>query len=106
MPIDHNAEYINSLWQQYQKKPTKELQTILAKQYTPLVYKIATNFNAKSGKGILDYDDLLQAGMLGLLDAIEKYNPNNKHKAQFQTYASFRIRGAILEQFRIFNHLP
>jgi len=45
----------------------------------------------------IDLDDLIQAGVLGLLDAAEKYNPS---KAQFPSYAKHRIRGAILDSLR------
>ena len=46
----------------------------------------------------IDIDDLISAGVIGLMDAIEKYDPSQDNK--FKTYAEFRIRGAILDELR------
>jgi RNA polymerase sigma factor for flagellar operon FliA len=49
-------------------------------------------------------DDLIQAGMMGLLDAINRYEDN--HGAQFETYAVLRIRGAMLDELRSSDWMP
>ena len=51
-----------------------------------------------------DFDDLVQAGMIGLLDAISRYEET--HGAQFETYAVLRIRGAMLDELRNSDWLP
>jgi len=49
-------------------------------------------------------DDLISAGIMGLLDAIEKFDPSKE--VQFKTYAEFRIRGAILDELRSMDWIP
>lgn len=98
-PEEKEATY--QLWIEYKTNPTEVLRTRLLEKYTPLVHKIAGSFTHKR-PSVLDYDDLVQAGRVGLLDAIEKFNPDNDRKAQFQTYATFRVRGAILDEI---NHM-
>jgi RNA polymerase sigma factor for flagellar operon FliA len=71
-------------------------------QYFPLVKKIANHINSKINF-ILDIDDLIQAGMLGLLDALKKYQV--QEKSTFEHYASIRIQGSILDEIRHNDHL-
>lgn len=71
--------------------------------YTDLVKKIAYQLKAKLPDNI-EEDDLIQAGMLGLLDAINRYE--DTQQAQFETYASLRIRGAMLDELRSMDWLP
>jgi RNA polymerase sigma factor for flagellar operon FliA len=52
----------------------------------------------------VEVDDLVQAGMIGLLDAINRYEDN--HGAQFETYAVLRIRGAMLDELRSSDWMP
>lgn len=99
------VEKTAQLWAEYKKHPTLALQTILADKYAPLVHKIAIGFVYKKPT-VLDYDDLIQAGTVGLLDAIKKFDPNNESKAQFQTYATFRVRGAILDEINSMDWTP
>ena len=49
-------------------------------------------------------DDLVSSGVMGLIDAIEKFDPSKK--IQFKTYAEFRIRGAILDELRAMDWIP
>lgn len=49
-------------------------------------------------------EDLISAGVLGLIDAVDKYDPDKKVK--FKTYAEFRIRGAILDELRAMDWVP
>jgi len=93
------------LWIEYKTRPTRALQRVLLKKYEPLVHKIASAFVYKR-PSVLDYDDLISAGNIGLLDAIEKFDPENERKAQFQTYATFRIRGAILDEINSMDWTP
>jgi len=66
-------------------------------KYRPLVIRIARQIRAKLPAGF-SLDDLVQDGMLGLLDAINKYKPRSG--VPFEHYASFRIRGAIYDGCR------
>src|ERR1700693_1076139 len=66
-------------------------------QHGPLVKKLAHQLKARLPPSV-DVDDLIQAGMIGLLDAITRYEDN--HGAQFETYAVQRIRGAMLDELR------
>jgi RNA polymerase sigma factor for flagellar operon FliA len=72
-------------------------------EYAPLVRQIANRLAARL-PDTLDRNDLVQAGMIGLLDAIEKYD--NRREAQFRTYAEFRIRGAMLDDLRASDWVP
>ena len=72
-------------------------------EYAPLVRQIANRLAARLPE-TLDRDDLIQAGMIGLLDAIEKYD--SRREAQFRTYAEFRIRGAMLDDLRAGDWVP
>ncbi|MBW7886923.1 MAG: FliA/WhiG family RNA polymerase sigma factor [Bacteroidetes bacterium] len=71
----------------------------LVAQYIGLVKSVAKTIASKNVKSsILSFDDLVQYGMIGLLDAFDRYDP---HKgAKFETFAIYRIRGAILDGLR------
>lgn len=66
-------------------------------QHAPLVKRIAYHLMARMPPMVL-VDDLIQAGMLGLLDACRNYDPNLG--ASFETYAGIRIRGSMLDELR------
>lgn len=72
-------------------------------EYAPLVRHIANRLAARLPEN-LDREDLIQAGMIGLLDAIEKYDCGRE--AQFRTYAEFRIKGAMLDDLRASDWVP
>lgn len=72
-------------------------------KHTPLVKKLAFQLKAKLPPSV-ELDDLIQAGMMGLLDAINRYE--DTHGAQFETYASQRIRGSMLDELRSADWLP
>jgi RNA polymerase sigma factor FliA len=75
----------------------------LIKSYLPLVKKVVYRFSGRLPKDI-DMKEMLNSGIIGLVDALEKYDP--KHETNFSTYAQFRIRGAILDSFRSQDWLP
>lgn len=66
-------------------------------KYAPLVRRLALQLIAKLPASV-ELDDMIQAGMLGLLDAANRYQDDQG--AQFETYASQRIRGAMLDELR------
>ncbi|MEW5893195.1 MAG: RNA polymerase sigma factor FliA [Pseudomonadota bacterium] len=69
----------------------------LVRQYAPLVKRIAYHLMARLPASV-EVDDLIQAGLIGLLNAVERYDENQG--ANFETYASQRIRGAMLDELR------
>ncbi|HEY0297088.1 MAG TPA: RNA polymerase sigma factor FliA [Bordetella sp.] len=71
--------------------------------YTPLVRKLALQLLARLPASV-QLDDLIQAGMIGLLDAMRRYQESPE--AQFETYATARIRGAMLDELRSQDWLP
>ncbi|HZW20279.1 RNA polymerase sigma factor FliA [Noviherbaspirillum sp.] len=75
----------------------------LLEEHAPLVKKLAHQMKAKLPPSV-EVDDLIQAGMIGLLDAVNRYEEN--HGAQFETYAVQRIRGAMLDELRNSDWLP
>jgi RNA polymerase sigma factor for flagellar operon FliA len=75
----------------------------LLTEHMPLVKRLAHQMKAKLPPSV-EVDDLVQAGMIGLLDAINRYEEN--HGAQFETYAVLRIRGAMLDELRSSDWMP
>ncbi|MGE5526863.1 MAG: RNA polymerase sigma factor FliA [Rhodospirillaceae bacterium] len=72
-------------------------------QFAPLVKRIAHHMMAKLPASV-QLDDIVQAGMIGLLDALNRYQ--GSFGAQFEAYASQRVRGAILDELRQADWLP
>ncbi|MBC8257580.1 MAG: FliA/WhiG family RNA polymerase sigma factor [SAR324 cluster bacterium] len=72
-------------------------------KYAPLVKRVVTRMAARFPPGV-DQDELYQVGMIGLLDAVDKFDPTRDVK--FKTYAEFRIRGAILDELRSMDWVP
>lgn len=75
----------------------------LLTEHAPLVKRLAYHLKARLPPSV-EVDDLVQAGMIGLLDAINRYEET--HGAQFETYAVQRIRGAMLDELRSTDWLP
>lgn len=72
-------------------------------EYAPLVKYIANRIAMRLPPHI-DVDDLINSGILGLIDAIEKFDPSREVK--FKTYAEIRIKGAILDELRAMDWIP
>ena len=66
----------------------------VVEKYTPLVRRIAYHLIRRLPPTV-QVDDLIQAGMIGLLEASRNYSPD--HGAKFETFAGIRIRGAMLD---------
>lgn len=69
----------------------------LIAQYAPLVRRLALQLAARLPSNV-ELDDLMQAGMMGLLDAVRRYEQQDD--AKFETYATTRVRGAMLDELR------
>lgn len=85
------------------QETTKSLRDQIILDYSPLVRFVAHKIAIKTPPNI-EFDDLISSGVLGLIDAIEKYDPTRNNK--FKTYAEFRIRGAILDNLRAQDWVP
>ena len=91
------------LWEMYQTKRTPELREQIILEYAPLVKVVAGRLSMYLGYNV-EYDDLVSYGIFGLIDAIDKFDQDKEVK--FETYASLRIRGAILDQIRKMDWIP
>lgn len=92
-----------TLWEAYNNEPTTENRNKLVLCYESFV-KIVVNRLAGSCSGYIDRDDLLSYGMIGLIYAVEKYDPSRGIK--FETYAYIKIRGYIIDELRRQDMLP
>jgi RNA polymerase sigma factor for flagellar operon FliA len=93
----------DKLWAEYQKKPSAELREQLIIAYSQLVKLVAGRLSMYLGHNV-EYEDLVSYGIFGLIDAIDKFDMDKNVK--FETYASLRIRGAILDQIRKMDWIP
>ena len=91
------------LWDSYIARRTADIREQLIIEYAPLVKVVAGKLSMYLGNNV-EYDDLVSFGVFGLIDAIDKFDPEQKVK--FETYASVRIRGAILDQIRKMDWIP
>src|SRR4030066_646059 len=72
-------------------------------QYAPLIKYIASRLALRLPSHI-SLDDLISSGIIGLIDAIHKFDPSKN--ISFKTYAEFRIKGAILDELRSLDWIP
>ena len=91
------------LWEEYQKKKTPQLREQIILEYAPLVKLVAGRLSMYLGYNV-EYEDLVSYGIFGLIDAIDKFDLGKEVK--FETYASLRIRGTILDQIRKMDWIP
>jgi RNA polymerase sigma factor for flagellar operon FliA len=94
---------VSALWSQYVATGGVELRNRLVLQYAPLVKYVAGRVRSGLPRSVEDAD-LISEGVIGLMDAIEKFQPDRGF--QFQTYAVPRIRGAILDGLRATDWVP
>ncbi len=91
------------LWKEYSKTKDSKVREKIIVEYAPLVKVVAGRLSMYLGYNV-EYDDLVGYGVFGLIDAIDKFDPTKAVK--FETYASLRIRGAILDQIRKMDWIP
>ncbi|MBU1863360.1 MAG: FliA/WhiG family RNA polymerase sigma factor [Candidatus Omnitrophica bacterium] len=91
------------LWRQYKKSKTQSLREVLVKKYLYLVKYVAGRVAIGLPSNI-EIGDLVSYGILGLFDAIEKFDVEQGNK--FETYAVSRIRGAIMDELRKLDWAP
>lgn len=88
---------IKTIWELYKLQQSDSLREKLVLYYIPLVRSAIKTISIPTAS-ILTRDDLISSGIIGLIDAIEKYDPTRGVK--FETYALQRIKGAILDELR------
>lgn len=91
------------LWKEYQQTGDANLRNRLVMQYAPLVKYVAGRMRTRLPDSV-DQDDLVSDGVLGLMDAVERFDP--ERGLTFQTFAVPRIRGAIIDGMRAMDFVP
>ena len=81
----------------------KERDQLILK-YVPLVKNVVGRIAARLPAHVVDREDLVHVGIIGLMSALEKYDASRN--VQFETYARFRIRGAVLDEMRSRDWVP
>lgn len=96
-------ENMIDVWKKYSDTRDPALREKIILEYVHLVKYVAGRLNIYFGSNV-DYDDLVGFGVFGLIDAIEKFDVNKGVK--FETYASLRIRGAVIDSIRELDWVP
>ena len=91
------------LWEEYARTLSPEVREKIRLEYAPLVKVVAGRLSMYLGYNV-EYEDLVSYGIFGLIDAIDKFDFLKDVK--FETYASLRIRGSILDQIRKMDWIP
>src|SRR5256712_8584729 len=94
---------VPQLWRDYRAEPTVDLRNQLVELYLPLVKYNAERIWQRLPEGV-DLDDLISAGVFGLMDAIDAFDLTRGVK--FETYCVPRIRGAMLDELRTMDWVP
>jgi RNA polymerase sigma factor FliA len=92
-----------ALWQEFRRTNDRSLRDRLILTYAPLVKFVAGRLGASLPSHV-DEQDLVSYGLLGLISAIERYDPDREIK--FETYAIVRIKGAIIDELRSLDWVP
>ncbi len=93
----------DELWLEFKKTRSPEIRDAFIRKYMPLVKYVAGKV-AAGMPGNIEFDDLVGFGQFGLLDAINKYDPEKNVK--FKTYAVTRIRGSMIDELRVLDWVP
>lgn len=100
---DSGREALAALWREYKSTASALARDKLILQYSPLVKYVAGRVSTGLPASI-EQADLVSYGIFGLIDAIEKFQPDRGNK--FETYAITRIRGAIIDELRAIDWVP
>ncbi len=101
--MTNSFEDIAALWREFKRTGEVRLRNRLVEQYMPIVRYNAERIGAKLPQEV-EHDDLVSAGIFGLLDAINAFDLDRGVK--FETYCAPRIRGAILDELRNLDWVP
>lgn len=91
------------MWADYARTRAADIREKIILEYAPLVKVVAGRLSMYLGYNV-EYEDLVSYGIFGLIDAIDKFD--SMKEVKFETYASLRIRGAILDQIRKMDWIP
>src|SRR4051794_25643627 len=94
---------VTELWREFKEHPTTPLRNRLVERYLPLVKYNAERIWQRLPEGV-DLDDLISAGVFGLMDAVDAFDLTRGVK--FETYCVPRIRGAMLDELRTMDWVP
>ncbi|MDR1539937.1 MAG: FliA/WhiG family RNA polymerase sigma factor [Clostridiales bacterium] len=94
---------MDKIWRAYIATKDPGLRETLIIEYAPLVKIIAGRLSIHIGQYV-EYEDIISYGIFGLIDAIDKFEPSKGIK--FETYASIRIRGSIIDNIRKLDWVP
>lgn len=92
------------LWGLYRQGHDPATRERLVMTYLPLVRSVVSRLGVPTNNGILESDDLVSFGVVGLLEAIDRYD--EERGFAFETFAQNRIKGAIIDQLRSLNWMP
>jgi RNA polymerase sigma factor for flagellar operon FliA len=98
-----NESSVDELWTRYRAEPSLELRNRLVMQYSPLVKYVAGRLRTRLPDSV-DYGDLVSDGIIGLMEAIDRFDP--ARGLTFQTFAVPRIRGAMVDALRALDWVP
>lgn len=94
---------INAMWRDYKRSGDRRVRNAIIMHYKPVLESVVSQM-AHKYQDYYEFDDILGYGMIGLIDAIRKFDHTKGIK--FQTYASIRIRGAIIDEVRRQDWIP
>jgi len=103
MPATKVKKDLRPVWHAYQSTGDRQLRNTLMENYLPIVKYNADRVSAKLPDEV-ETDDLVSAGIFGLMDAIDAFDLARGVK--FETYCAARIRGAILDELRSMDWVP
>lgn len=103
LPTRFDKLPINDVWKEYQKAQSQDIRNFLMERFLPLVRYNAERIHQRLPDEV-DIEDLMSAGLFGLMDAIDAFDLERKVK--FETYCAPRIRGAILDELRSMDWVP
>ena len=103
MEHDDDVSVIEKLWAEYKATGAREARDRLIVHYSPLVKYVAGRVSVGLPQNI-EQADLVSYGIFGLIDAIDKFDPDRNIK--FETYAIARIKGAIIDELRSIDWVP
>ena len=93
----------DDIWAEFVATRRLELRNELIVRYAPLVRVVVGRLGIPSSS-LLDAEDLVSYGMIGLINAIDRFDP--ARGVRFEAFATSRIRGAVIDQLRVLNWLP
>jgi len=102
-PIPLSERPLDQVWREYRTTPTELVRNFLMERYLELVRYTAERMHMKLPAEV-EVDDLMSAGLFGLMDAINAFDPDRGVK--FETYCTQRIRGAIFDELRSMDWVP